>query len=147
MTAEEKRVARRGDFAHWSVIATRWSDNDIYGHVNNVAYYGYFDTVVNGYAINRGGLDIHRGETIGIVVESGCRYHASLSFPQTIDAGLRVDRIGRSSIRYALGLFAQSDEAASAEGHLVHVMVDRITRRPVEVPLSLRRALLEIRGD
>ncbi|HAO40031.1 MAG TPA: thioesterase [Afipia sp.] len=136
----------RADFAYWARIETRWSDNDIYGHVNNVAYYSYFDTVVNGFAISRGGLDIHGGTAIGIVVESGCRYHASFSFPQSIDAGLRVDRIGRSSIRYAVGLFELKANAAAADGHFVHVMVDRNSRRPVDIPAPLRRALEQISG-
>ena len=146
MTGVESRgaPARRANFVHWSTIATRWHDNDVYGHVNNVVYYSYFDTVVNAYAIARGALDIHDGDAIGIVVESGCRYHAPLGFPQDIDAGLRVDRIGRSSIRYSIGLFASGDDMAAAEGHFVHVMVDRRTRRPVDIPSPLRRSLLEI---
>jgi len=146
VTAVESRgpPARRVNFVHWSTIATRWHDNDVYGHVNNVVYYSYFDTVVNAYAIARGALDIHDGDAIGIVVESGCRYHAPLGFPQDIDAGLRVDRIGRSSIRYSIGLFASGDDMAAAEGHFVHVMVDRRTRRPVDIPSPLRRSLLEI---
>jgi acyl-CoA thioester hydrolase len=146
MTAVDTRTppARRADFVHWSTVGTRWHDNDVYGHVNNVVYYSYFDTVVNAYAVSRGGLDIHAGEAIGIVVESDCRYHAPLSFPETVDAGLRVDRIGRSSIRYSIGLFTAGQDAAAADGHFVHVMVDRRTRRPVEVPQQLRRSLLEI---
>jgi acyl-CoA thioester hydrolase len=142
----ETRVppAVRSEFVHWSAVATRWNDNDVYGHVNNVVYYGYFDTIVNAYAISRGGLDIHAGEAIGIVVESGCRYYAPLEFPQVIDAGLRVDRIGRSSIRYSIGLFAGGAATAAAEGHFVHVMVDRQSRRPVDIPSQLRQALAEI---
>jgi acyl-CoA thioester hydrolase len=136
--------ADRSEFAHWSTIATRWHDNDVYGHVNNVVYYGYFDTVVNAYAISRGGLDIHAGSVIGIVVDSACRYHSPLAFPQVIDAGLRVDQIGRSSIRYALGLFAEGAPKAAAEGHFVHVIVDRRSRRPVEIPLPLKDALSKL---
>ena len=145
-TDSQKTPLLRADFAYWARIETRWSDNDIYGHVNNVAYYSYFDTVVNGFAISRGELDIHSGTAIGIVVESGCRYHASLSFPQSIDAGLRVDRIGRSSIRYVVGLFELEANAAAADGHFVHVMVDRNTRRPTDIPAPLRRALGQITG-
>ena len=146
MIPEQTRVppACRADFVHWSTVATRWHDNDVYGHVNNVVYYSYFDTVVNAYAVSRGGLDIHAGGTIGIVVESGCRYHAALAFPEIIDAGLRVDRIGHSSVRYSLGLFAAGGEIAAADGHFVHVMVDRKTRRPVAIPAGLRQSLLDI---
>jgi acyl-CoA thioester hydrolase len=106
MTQARAQPAHRSDFVHWSKIMTRWHDNDIYGHVNNVVYYSYFDTIVNEYAVSCGALDIHDGETTGIVVESGCRYHSPLAFPQAIDAGLRVEHLGRSSVRYAIGLFA-----------------------------------------
>jgi acyl-CoA thioester hydrolase len=146
VTAVGRRAppARRADFLHWSTVATRWHDNDIYGHINNVVYYSYFDTVVNAYAVAQGALDIHAGDAIGIVVESGCRYHAPLAFPQCVEVGLRVDRIGRSSIRYSIGLFATGDDTAAAEGQFVHVMVDRLTRKPVDVPPRLRQSLLEI---
>jgi acyl-CoA thioester hydrolase len=130
----------RSDYAHWTTVSTRWMDNDIYGHVNNVVYYAYFDTAVNRFAIEKGGLDIRASAAIGVVVESGCRYHAPLAFPNEIDAGLRVDRIGRSSIRYAVGLFQPGQLEASADGHFVHVMVDRATRRPTDIPKALRNA-------
>jgi acyl-CoA thioester hydrolase len=133
--------ANRADFVRWRALPTRWMDNDIYGHVNNVVYYAYFDTIVNGFAVEEGGLDIHQGAAIGLVVESACRYHAPLAFPAVIDAGLRVDSLGRSSVRYAIGLFGQGDDIAAADGHFVHVMVDRVTRRPTDVPDAMRAAL------
>lgn len=115
-------------------IGTRWSDNDIYGHVNNVVYYSWFDTAVNGYLIERGVLDIHAGATIGLVVQTQCHYFAPLAFPQTVLAGLRVAHIGSSSVHYEVGLFAGDAEASTlcaARGHFVHVYVNRDTRRPV----------------
>lgn len=131
----------RGDFRRFRAIATRWMDNDVYGHVNNVVYYSYFDTAVNGYLIDAGVLDIHAGPVIGLVVETQCRYFAPLAFPQTIEAGLRVASLGRSSVRYEVGLFAQGDVTSAAHGHFVHVYVDRATRRPVDLPAALRQAL------
>lgn len=131
----------RARFGHFTSITTRWMDNDIYGHVNNIVYYGYFDTVVNRYLIECGVLDIHRGVVIGLVVESGCRYFAPLAFPQTLVGGLRVARLGKSSVRYEVGVFAQDSDEAAAHGHFVHVYVDRTTRRPVPLPASLRAAL------
>ncbi len=116
-------------------------DNDVYGHVNNVVYYSYFDTVVNDYLIARGVLDFERGETIGLVVETQCNYYASLSFPQRVEAGLRVARLGSSSVRYEIGLFAEGEAAPAAQGHFVHVYVGRESRRPVPLPDALRAAL------
>jgi acyl-CoA thioester hydrolase len=116
-------------------------DNDVYGHVNNVQYYSYFDTVVNGYLIDQGVLDPHGGAVIGLVVETTCNYFASLSFPETIDAGLRVRRLGTSSVHYEIGLFRADGERAVAQGHFMHVYVDRVTRRPVSLPEAFRRAL------
>ncbi len=113
-------------------------DNDIYGHLNNVVHYSLFDTAVNRTLIEAGLLDIHGGPVIGLVVESGCRYHAALAFPDVIAAGLRVGRLGRSSVRYEIGLFRGDDAQAAAEGHFVHVHVDRETRRPVELPPAWR---------
>ncbi len=112
-------------------ITTRWSDNDVYGHINNVAYYSFFDTAVNSWLIERGLLDIHQGATIGLVVQTGCDYFASLAYPQPLQAGLRVAHLGRTSVRYEIALFAADDAVAAAQGHFVHVMVDRHTRRPV----------------
>ncbi len=119
-------------------------DNDAYGHVNNVVYYSWFDTVVNEYLIRNEALDIQAGRVIGLVVETQCSYFNELSFPERIDAGLSVARIGRSSVRYEIGLFAESAETASAQGHFVHVYVDRDTRRPVDLPAPLRQALQRI---
>ena len=116
-------------------------DNDTYGHVNNVTYYAYFDTVVNEHLIRAGGLDIRGAKEIGIVVETACRFHKPLSFPEVIDAGLRVAAIGRSSVRYEIGLFRSGDDDAAATGRFVHVWVDRASRRPVSVPEAIREAL------
>jgi acyl-CoA thioester hydrolase len=122
-------------------ITTRWMDNDVYGHVNNVVYYSWFDTAVNAHLIEQGVLDIHQGQTIGLVIETQCNYFASLAFPQTIEAGIRVAKLGKSSVRYEVGLFAQGEPLCAAKGHFVHVYVDRETRRPVELPLTLRSVL------
>jgi acyl-CoA thioester hydrolase len=131
----------RPDYPHHLEIPTRWSDNDVYGHVNNVEYYGFFDTVINDYLIREGGLDIHRGEVIGVCAESHCGYSAALAFPETVLAGLRVGTLGRSSVRYEIGLFGEGRDEAAAEGWFVHVFVDRERRRPVEIPPRLRAAL------
>ncbi len=121
-------------------ITTRWMDNDAYGHVNNVVYYSWFDTAVNAYLIEHGALDIHAGETIGLVVETHCNYFASLAFPQTVQVGLRVAHLGSSSVRYELGIFGDGDSTA-AKGHFVHVYVDKATRRPVPLPTALKAVL------
>lgn len=131
----------RSHYPRFSRIETRWSDNDVYGHVNNVVYYSYFDTVVNRWLIEAGALDIHGGSVIGLVVETQCHYFAPLAFPQTLDAGLRVAHLGRSSVRYEIGLFAQGDEHCAAAGHFVHVYVDRASRKPVPLPAAVRAAL------
>ena len=131
----------RADYKHFLPLQTRWADNDIYGHVNNVAYYGYFDTIVNEYLIGAGALDIHSGKVIGLVVETGCNYFAPLEFPQKLEGALRVAKIGNSSVRYELAIFKQGELAPAAEGHFVHVYVDRETRRPVALPDGFRRAL------
>ena len=141
--------ALRGAYPAFLAIPTRWMDNDAYGHVNNVTYYSYFDTVVNEHLIRAGGLDIRGGDAIGIVVETACRFHKALTFPETIDAGLRVARIGRSSVSYEIGLFRAGDDEAAATGRFVHVWVDRAGRRPVPVPDAIRAALvpLQATGD
>ena len=131
----------RDRYRHFSRIDTRWMDNDVYGHINNVVYYSYFDTVVNRYLIEAGALDIAQGAVIGFVVESHCNYHASLAFPQPVDAGLRVAHVGASSVRYEVGLFAAGAPLAAACGHFIHVYVDRITQRPVALPPALSSAL------
>ncbi|OGB91374.1 MAG: 4-hydroxybenzoyl-CoA thioesterase [Burkholderiales bacterium RIFCSPLOWO2_12_FULL_67_210] len=125
-------------------MGTRWSDNDIYGHVNNVVYYSWFDTAVNAWLIERGALDIHGGGVIGLVVETQCNYFAPLAFPQAVEAGLRVAHLGSSSVRYEVGLFAQGSDDAAACGHFIHVYVDRETRRPVPLPAALKSALESI---
>lgn len=139
--AADARRRPRDAYLHWLPIATRWMDNDVYGHVNNVVYYAYFDTVVNRWLIERGALDIHAGRVIGLVVSSACDYYAALSFPQTVEAGLRVARLGNSSVRYQIGLFAEGAATPAAEGEFVHVYVDRDSRRPVSLPGPLRQAL------
>ena len=133
--------AVRGAYPAFLAIPTRWMDNDVYGHVNNVTYYAYFDTVVNEHLIRAGNLDIHDAPAIGICVETACRFHRPLTFPEVIDAGLRVAAIGRSSVRYEIGLFRRDDDQAAATGRFVHVWVDRGSRRPVDVPASIRKAL------
>jgi len=122
-------------------ITTRWMDNDVYGHVNNVVYYSWFDTAVNATLIDQGVLDIHAGTTIGLVIETQCNYFAPLAFPQTIDAGIRVAKLGTSSVRYEVGLFAEDEPLTAAKGHFVHVYVDRDSRRPVPLPTPLRQFL------
>jgi acyl-CoA thioester hydrolase len=128
------------DYPHVRAIPTRWKDNDVYGHVNNVEYYSFFDTVINAWLIEEGGLDIHRGTVIGLCAESHCAFHASLVFPETVRAALRVGHLGRSSVRYEIGLFGPGDVPA-ATGWFVHVFVDREDRRSVEIPAPLRAAL------
>jgi acyl-CoA thioester hydrolase len=135
----------REAYRHFLPITTRWMDNDVYGHVNNVVYYSYFDTVVNEYLISKGALDIHAGEVIGLVVETHCNYFAPLAFPHTVEAGLRVAHLGSSSVRYEVGLFAQGEPLTAARGHFVHVYVDRTTRKPVPLPAPLVAALEVLR--
>lgn len=130
------------DEYHWSCqITTRWADNDVYHHVNNVVYYSYFDTVANSYLIERGGLDFREGPVVGFVVNSNCSYHAPIAFPQRLTGGLRVDKLGNSSVVYGIGIFADDDEVAAANGTFTHVFVDRASNRPVPIPGPLREAL------
>ena len=138
------RDQRRCDYRHFQIIPTRWMDNDIYGHVNNVNHYSYFDTVVNQYLIQRGALDIHQGEFVGFVVETSCSYFRSLAFPDAVAAGIRVARIGNSSIRYEVGLFRNDDDEIAAAGHFVHVYVDRRSGQSVPVPATTRAVLAAI---
>jgi acyl-CoA thioester hydrolase len=135
---------QRSAYRHFLAIPTRWMDNDVYGHVNNVVYYSYFDTVINEYLIREGELDIAAGSVIGLCVESQCQYLAPLAFPERLEAGLRVGHLGRSSVRYEIGIFAEGSEAAAAQGHFVHVFVDRASRRPAELPTKLRDALTKL---
>ncbi len=132
---------RREDYPHRLGIPTRWHDNDLYGHVNNVQYYAFFDTVINRWLVVEGALDINRGPVIGLCAESHCDYRSALTFPETVEAGLRVARLTRSSVRYEIGLFRPGFEEPAAIGWFVHVFVDRETRRAAEIPTSVRAAL------
>ena len=143
--SEEAAIETRDRFRWWLEIPTRWMDNDIYGHVNNVQYYSYFDTVVNTHLIREAGLDIHKSPVIGLVVETRCQFKKSLIFPECIDAGIRVDRLGRSSVTYAIGLFRDGDDESAALGHFVHVYVDRPTQTPVPIPDMMRAAMEKLR--
>lgn len=131
----------RSAYKAFRTITTRWMDNDAYGHVNNVVYYSWFDTVVNAHLIEQGALDVQHGATIGLVIETQCNYFSPVEFPQTVEAGLRVARIGRSSVRYEVGLFVQGEPMTAAKGHFVHVYVDREQRRPTELPPQLKTVL------
>ncbi len=142
----ETAIETRARYPHFLTIPTRWMDNDIYGHVNNVVYYSYFDTVINGFLIDPGGLDIHGGPVIGVCAESACRYRAAFAFPEPVEAGLRVGHLGRTSVRYEIGLFKAGTEQAAAEGHFVHVFVDRESRAPAPIPERIRAALERIRA-
>src|SRR3712207_1378712 len=131
----------RDRYRRFLTIPTRWMDNDVYGHVNNVVYYSYFDTVVNEYLVTSGSLDIERSPVIGLVVETRCRFFRPITFPDTVHAGLRVARLGNSSVRYEIGLFRNDEETAAAQGYFVHVYVDREGRRPTTLPTGMREAL------
>ncbi|WP_171433679.1 thioesterase family protein [Corallococcus exercitus] len=131
-------------YRYFLPITTRWMDNDVYGHINNVTYYSYFDTVANHYLIHEGGLDIHTSPVIGLVVESKCAYRAPLAYPDRLRAGLRVDTLGNRSVTYGIAIFKEGDEQAAAHGHFVHVFVDRQTRRAVALPDRLREALARL---
>ena len=146
MNAPANDPTRRGPepraaYAAWRPITTRWMDNDVYGHVNNVVYYSFFDTAVNGLLMDAGVLDIHQGEVIGLVVETQCNYFAPIAFPQPVAAGVRVAQLGRSSVRYEIGLYPGDAPECAAAGHFVHVYVDRATRRPVPLPEPLKAVL------
>jgi acyl-CoA thioester hydrolase len=145
MSDRDQGPGKRGDYPHFLDIPTRWMDNDIYGHVNNVVYYSYFDTVINRYLIDAGGLDIQAAPIIGIAVETGCRFRRSFSYPEPVEAGLRIGHLGNSSVRYEIGLFGSGDAVARAEGHFVHVFVDRASLKPVPVPPPIRAALERIK--
>lgn len=143
---ETPEVETRERFPHVLTIPTRWMDNDIYGHVNNVVYYSYFDTVINEYLIREGGLDIHGGEVIGICAESTCQYKASFTFPEDVEAGLRVGHLGNRSVRYEIGLFKEGRAEAAALGSFVHVFVERATMKAVPIPDQLRKALAKLQA-
>lgn len=146
MSAPSNEPSRRGSaprtaYAAHRAITTRWMDNDVYGHINNVVYYSFFDTAVNGLLMDAGVLDIHQGGVIGLVVETQCNYFAPIAFPQAVSAGVRVAQLGRSSVRYEIGLFAGDAPESAAAGHFIHVYVDRVTRRPVPLPEPLKAVL------
>ncbi|WP_323154291.1 acyl-CoA thioesterase [Pseudomonas alvandae] len=134
-------MPQRTEYLHFQPITTRWHDNDVYGHVNNVTYYSFFDTAVNTYLIETGGLDIDGGEVVGFVVSSACDYFASIAFPDRIEVGLRVGKLGNSSVQYELAVFKVDEDEACAAGRFVHVFVDRASNRPVAIPDRLRAAL------
>ena len=134
----------RASYKHFLTIATRWMDNDVYGHVNNVVYYSYFDTVVNDYLMRQGGLDYRDGTVVGLVVETMCQYKKSLAFPESVDVGLRVAKIGNSSVRFEIGIFKQGDDEPAAFGHFVHVFIERGMQKAVVIPEAFRRALERI---
>lgn len=140
----DSQSVTRDEFPHFLSIPTRWMDNDVYGHVNNALYYAFFDTVINEYLINVGGLDIHTGVVIGLAIETQCRFYQSIAFPDVIDAGLRVVHLGNSSVRYEVGLFKCDQADPAAFGYFVHVFVDRETRRPTPIPNGIRAALEKI---
>jgi acyl-CoA thioester hydrolase len=134
-------VPKRADYKVFYPITTRWSDNDIYGHVNNVVYYSYFDTAANRYLIEEGGLDISDAGIVGYVVNSGCEYHAPITYPESLEAGVRVDRLGNSSVQYGIAIFKAGEQDAAAHGHFVHVFVARAENKSVPIPPPLRLAL------
>jgi acyl-CoA thioester hydrolase len=138
---------RRDTFPFFSAIAIRWMDNDIYGHVNNVVYYSYFDTVIGHYLVREAGLDPLGDPVIGMAVENGCRFHRSLAYPDTVHAGLRVGRLGTSSVRYEIGIFRNDEPDACADGHFVHVFVDRTTQRPAPLLAKICTALERLLTD
>jgi len=140
----EKKIETRENYFAFKPITTRWMDNDVYGHVNNVTYYSYFDTAANAYLIEEGGLNIENSPIIGYVVNSGCNYSSGIAYPDKIEAGLRVDRLGNSSVQYGIAIFKEGEEQASANGHFVHVFVDRETDKPVSIPEKMRSALEKI---
>ena len=144
---EREAPEERDRYPHFLEIPTRWMDNDVYGHVNNVVYYSYFDTVVNEYLIRTRVLDIEKSPVIGLVVETQCRYFAPITFPDAVHAGLRVARLGRTSVRYEIGLFKNEDPAAAAQGHFVHVYVGREGRKATALPQEMRAALERILVD
>jgi acyl-CoA thioester hydrolase len=141
MRAEAKK---RSDYPHFHTITTRWMDNDVYGHVNNVVYYSWFDTVVNQFLVANNVLDIEHSPVIGLVIETQCNYFASVAFPESVTAGLRVTKLGNSSVRYEVGIFRGEEESASAQGHFVHVYVDRASRKPSSIPEKMRALLQSI---
>lgn len=146
MSSTELRAEPRAAWPHFTVINTRWMDNDVYGHVNNVQYYSYFDTAVNQYLIERGVLDIHQGDVVGFVVDSGCSYFSPVAFPDVVHVGIRVAKLGNSSVRYEIGIYRNDETAPAAVGHFVHVYVERSTNQAVPIPADVRKVLATIFG-
>ena len=144
--AERASRLTRADFRIFRAIPTRWHDNDVYGHVNNVVYYGWFDTAVNAWLIENGLLDPATSEIVGLVVETGCSYFESVAFPETVEAGIAVERLGTSSVTYRIGIFRQGSEQAAAQGRFTHVYVARASQKPVPIPAPLRAALTAIQS-
>jgi acyl-CoA thioester hydrolase len=142
--AMAKTPQTRADYRHFLRIPTRWRDNDVYQHVNNTEYYSYFDTVINAYLIREGGLDYENGDIVGLAIETHCEFHKAIRFPQVVDAGLRVGKLGNSSVRYEVGIFIEGDDACAAEGHFVHVFVKRPENRPTPIPDRLRAAMAKL---
>lgn len=138
-------LRERNAYRVWRPLTTRWGDNDVYGHVNNVVHYAWIDTAVNAWLIEQGLLDLEQGDPIGLVVETGCRYARPLAYPQAVEIGLAVESLGRSSVRYVLGIFGEGEREAAAEGFLVHVYVSRGDRQPVAIPGEWRKRLEEIK--
>ena len=145
--SERPPIPTRADFREFRPITTRWLDNDAYGHVNNVVYYAWFDTVVNARLVEAGVLDPAAGDVVGVVAETSCRFHDSVAFPEPVEAGLAVERIGTSSVTYRIGIFRAGADQASADGRFVHVYVDRATRRPVPIPDDVRAVLVPLADD
>lgn len=141
---ERQPPRARSVYAHFLPLTTRWADNDAYGHMNNVVYFALFDTVVNEYLVNNRLLNIEESPVVGLVIENGCRFFSSLAFPDRVEAGMRVARLGNSSVRYEIGLFRAGEDMPAAEGHFVHVYVDRATRKSVPVPEATRAALVRL---
>ena len=141
----KENIETRDRYPHFLSIQTRWSDNDIYGHVNNVTYYSYFDTVVNCFLIDQGGLDIETDSVIGMAVETMCKFNKPLAYPEVLEVGLRVGKLGNSSVRYEIGIFQEGAAEAAAMGHFVHVFVDRATCKPAPIPDAIRSALEQIK--
>ncbi|MEO1089064.1 MAG: thioesterase family protein [Pseudomonadota bacterium] len=137
---------RRRDYGFFVPLQTRWMDNDLYGHVNNVVYYSYFDTLIAEFLVNEGGFDPFDAEVIGYAVETGCRFHSGLRYPDRVVGGLRIGHLGKSSVRYEIGIFHEAADDAAAEGHFIHVFVERATERPVAIPAALRAAMVELQA-
>lgn len=144
MSSIRPKIGARADYKHFQDLPTRWMDNDVYGHLNNVVYYSLFDTLINRYLIDEGRLDFRDGPVIGFAVESLCRYHKSFAYPDVIQGGLRIGKLGTSSVRYEIGLFAAGEDTARAEGHFVHVFVDRATEKPIPIPEPMRTAMARL---